>query len=436
MRQIALKANRSPTLLIVCRSFIFSEDYMTSFFVTMLLASAIQSDGISVEFISSGVTEKVGGYRPIRVVLDKAAEDVSVAPEGLSAPKYGELEIGETKWMVILDEPEEGDPRVFFDANSDGDLTNDPETEWKVKEVGERKMFEGKTQVDLGDKKMGEMRMYRFDPADESRAAVADSIFFYADYGYEIKLTLEGKEYSSYVSGEVSPTSRLAVDRDGNKRISGRRETITVGKPFNYTGTTMVVALKDGELSLEKAEEELPLTPLPPDTAIGKLAIPFTGTTMDGTEIRFPESFDGKIVMVDFWATWCGPCVAEIPHMKKAYDKWHEHGFEILGISFDRAEMEEKITEFLQKREMPWPQIYEGKHWETSYGELYDVSGIPFVLLVDGSTGEILGTSKELRGRGLSKFVGKVLKERKGIAVEADDSEDDESEKDDDNIDN
>jgi thiol-disulfide isomerase/thioredoxin len=395
----------------------------------MLLAGVIQTDGISVEFVSGGITEKVGGYRPIRVVLEKSADDLKVEPEGLIAPKYGELEMGGNKWMVIVDEPEDGDPRVFVDANGDGDLTNDPETEWEVRTQGGTKMFQGKTEVDLGDGKLGTLRMYRFDPTDERRAAVADSIFFYADYGYQVTVTLDEKEYKSFVAGELTNNMRLAIDRDGNGRISSKRETVMVGKPFNFTGTTMVIALNDGKLSLDKADEELPITPLPPDTSLGKLAIPFSGTTMEGTEIKFPESFDGKIVMLDFWATWCGPCVAEIPHMKKAYADWHEHGFEILGISFDRPEMEEKILEFLEDREMPWPQIYEGKFWDTSYGELYDVSGIPFVLLVDGSTGEILGTSRELRGRGLSRYLGKIMKERKGITQEFQSAEDEESDK-------
>ena len=95
--------------------------------------------------------------------------------------------------------------------------------------------------------------------------------------------------------------------------------------------------------------------------------------------------------------------------MKKAYEAWHDKGFEILGISFDRENMADKVAAFTKERGMPWAQVYEGKYWETTLGELYDVSGIPFVLLVDGDTGEILGTAKELRGAGLAEFVGKAL---------------------------
>jgi thiol-disulfide isomerase/thioredoxin len=156
------------------------------------------------------------------------------------------------------------------------------------------------------------------------------------------------------------------------------------------------------------------MLPMPPDLRLGKKALEFTATTMDGKELTFPSDYKGKIVMLDFWATWCGPCIAEIPNMKTAYEAHHENGFEILGVSFDQANMEEKVKTFLDERELTWPQIYEGKFWETSLGKMHDVSGIPFVLLVDGDTGEILGTSRELRGEKLSDFIGEQLGKKKG----------------------
>jgi thiol-disulfide isomerase/thioredoxin len=122
----------------------------------------------------------------------------------------------------------------------------------------------------------------------------------------------------------------------------------------------------------------------------------------------------GKVILLDFWATWCGPCIAEIPNVKQAYADWHDKGFEILGISFDDEDMAEKVTEFTKKREMPWQQIYEGKVWDTTLGEQYDVGSIPFVLLVDGDTNEILATRRELRGPALSEFIEKALAKKSG----------------------
>ena len=104
--------------------------------------------------------------------------------------------------------------------------------------------------------------------------------------------------------------------------------------------------------------------------------------------------------------------------MKVAYKNWHDHGFEILGISFDRADMREKIEAFLTKNELPWQQIYEGKMWETTLGIQHDISGIPFVLLVDGDSGEILATARQLRGPGLSEFIRGALEKKFDIDLE------------------
>jgi thiol-disulfide isomerase/thioredoxin len=115
-------------------------------------------------------------------------------------------------------------------------------------------------------------------------------------------------------------------------------------------------------------------------------------------------NYKGKLVLIDFWATWCGPCVGELPNVLKAYEKNHDKGFEIIGISLDQDE--QKLKTFLQDRKMTWPQYFDGKGWNNKLAQKYGIQSIPATFLLDGE-GKIIG--RDLRGDDLEQALAKNL---------------------------
>jgi thiol-disulfide isomerase/thioredoxin len=137
--------------------------------------------------------------------------------------------------------------------------------------------------------------------------------------------------------------------------------------------------------------------------ALGK-PLPIKFEAVDGRQVDISR-MNGKVVLVDFWATWCGPCVAELPNVKKAYLDLHSKGFEIVGISLDRDK--QRLTKFLADNEMAWPQYFDGLQWQNKISSQYGINSIPSMWLVDKK-----GNLRDMNGRaGLEDKVQKLLAE-------------------------
>lgn len=131
-----------------------------------------------------------------------------------------------------------------------------------------------------------------------------------------------------------------------------------------------------------------------------------TGTLLSGEPFD-QTSLAGKVVLVDFWATWCGPCVAEIANLRKEYEQWHDKGFEVVGVSLD--EDRDTLVEFVKAKEIPWPILYEqpgGPGWRHPLSSYYGITGIPTVVLI-GRDGNVI--TLDARGKKLGAALERLL---------------------------
>ncbi|MDB5390606.1 MAG: tlpA 1 [Planctomycetaceae bacterium] len=130
------------------------------------------------------------------------------------------------------------------------------------------------------------------------------------------------------------------------------------------------------------------------------------------------SAYEGKVVLIDFWATWCGPCVQELPNVKQNYNGYHSKGFDVVGISLD--EDQGKLESFVKKNKIPWSNLFSADEkatgWEHPLAVKYGVMGIPFTILV-GKDGKVISTN--VRGPKLGKALAEQLGEPDEAALKA-----------------
>ncbi len=177
------------------------------------------------------------------------------------------------------------------------------------------------------------------------------------------------------------------------------RETIMLVQK-NYPGTPQAKQAVEVLAQIEKMDA---MKTIQRSMVVGGPFPDFQEKDLDGKPLSVSR-FKGKVLLVDFWATWCGPCRVELPNVIATYEKHHKKGFEILGISLDQDE--QAMKKFLASNKMTWPQYFDGLGWKNKLAARYGVNSIPATYLLDAQ-GKIIAL--DLRGDDLEKAVAAAL---------------------------
>jgi len=160
--------------------------------------------------------------------------------------------------------------------------------------------------------------------------------------------------------------------------------------------------LRSGPAGKEMAEK----IEIAKKTGVGRMAMDFTQNDTLGNPVSL-SSFKGKHVLIDFWASWCGPCRQENPNVVKAFNNYKDKGFTVLGVSLDQPNAKDKWMKAIHDDKLTWTHVSDLKYWKNEVAVQYGIQAIPQNYLIDPQ-GKIIG--KNLRGEALNKKLEELFK--------------------------
>lgn len=210
-------------------------------------------------------------------------------------------------------------------------------------------------------------------------------------------------EYDSIVGGKYDEKENAFIKENDNlaavSLLYERKNTLLRNKSFSKKFDL----LGENVQNLPAVEEMRQAADIERSIIVGGTAPDFTLQTPSGESVSLYD-IKAKVKILDFWASWCGPCRAENPNVKNIYEKYHNKGLEIVGVSLDVSK--EKWVDAIEKDDLPWIHLSDLKGWESLAAKQYGVSGIPFVLLLDENN-KILDSG--LRGKRLEDRIAELL---------------------------
>lgn len=199
-----------------------------------------------------------------------------------------------------------------------------------------------------------------------------------------------------YVYINKNPNSFLSLE--ALDELAGKDPDVVKIDPVFKKLSADVRGTKTGQALAKRLEDGIP-------TSVGALALEFTQNDVNGNPVKLSD-FRGKYVLLDFWASWCGPCRRENPNVIKAYEKYKDKNFTVLGVSLDQASTKEAWLAAIKADGLVWTQVSDLQAWNNAVAKLYRIRSIPQNFLIDPS-GKIV--AKNLRENALSEKLATLL---------------------------
>lgn len=340
---------------------------------------------------------------PLRLRATPAQEMKFEGPT-LVLSQWGEVVLGTARYVFLLGVRADGEASLWVDRNRDGRIIADEAVAGVRVPGGVTWVFDLSATPAGGDAypysltvlwPEGRGYVYLLGGAPRRGEFVADgkrAAFVLVDGDLNGTFGTKGDFYAVDVDGD----GIVHGDPDGHERFA-------LGEPFTVGGTSFRISQVSPAGSSVKLAPTGYVAPKPP-LIPGHPAPEFRFTRFpDGKPIALSD-LRGKVVLVDFWATWCGPCMSELPHLLDLYAKLHGQGFEIVGVSLDTSERD--LRAVLSSEGIGWPVAFEGKSWDNSLAQLYRVYQIPTSYLLDRQG---IIRFRNLHGEDLSRRVTELL---------------------------
>ncbi len=350
-------------------------------FVVALVMAACQPNGFKVKGVAEGFND--GDTLYFYDEIGKNPTDTLIVKDGKFSIEGGSVDSVRLCSVVASDNSAGA---MFFKENGSIDVTI---SKTKMPKVGGTKANKGwqkmnEIQAEYAPKFEGlENALYLDDIDDAQRQKIADDYKALEEemLGRFIDVAEDNisNELGYFIVTSMAGSTSLKTDR---------LKALIEKMPTEYKQRDAVVELLKG---VEAAE----------NTAKGKIMPDFSLPTADSVQVNVKELVaQNKVTILDFWASWCGPCCEEMPEVVSLYEKYHDKGLGIVGISLDHEK--DKWLDAIKDLNMTWPQLCDMRTWNTPPIEMFQIRAIPYTVVVDNQ-GTIL--EKGLRGTALEVFI-------------------------------